>query len=220
MLLLRGESVLMRAWALLVGLVVLGGAAAHAAPVLVDTVLAQVGSAPVMLSDVALARALGVLGLAPAPGPITEAELSSYLDTQLAVREANQIGIEVSAADVDRAWESAGGAVLATRLEAAGIDPAWARRLIASDLQVKRFMDLRFRAFAFVTEFDVDEALGPGSHDEAARERARDRLRAEMVAKAFAAWIEDARRRVEVRRVSGVTAPWLAPFTIGPPVGK
>ena len=173
-----------------------------------------------MLSDLALARALGVLGLEPAPGPITDAELARYLDSQLASREANQVGIEVSAADVDRAWETAGGAALATRLEAAGIDPAWARRLIASDLKVKQFMDLRFRAFAFVTEFDVDEALGPGSHDEAARERTRDRLRAEKVRKAFAAWLEDARRRVEIRRVPGVTGPWPAPFTIGPPGGK
>src|SRR5262249_20570952 len=81
--------------ALLVSLVVLDSGAAHAAPVLVDTVLAEVGSAPVMLSDVSLARALGLLGLEPGPGPITDADLARYLDTQLAVREANQVGIEV-----------------------------------------------------------------------------------------------------------------------------
>ena len=166
---------------------------------------------PVMLSDVALARALGVLGLEPSAGPITDAELARYLDAQLAVREATQLDIEVPAADVDRAWESAGGAVLAARLEAVGIDPAWARRLLEADLRVERFIDLRFRAFAFVTDFDVDEALGPGSHDEATRARTRDRLRADMVARAFAAWKTDARQRVPIRRVPGVTGPWPRP---------
>jgi hypothetical protein len=207
----------MRAWALLTGLALLAiGAPSHAADArLVDMVLAEVGSSPVMLSDVALARALGVLGLEPSSGPITEADLAQFLDAQLAVREANQVAIEVSGAEVERAWEKAGGATLRARLEAAGIDPAWARRLIEADLKVDRFVDLRFRAFAFVTEFDVDEALGPGSHDEATRVRARDRLRAEMTARAYAAWKEDARKRVTIRPVPGVTGPWPAPFSLG-----
>jgi hypothetical protein len=96
------------------------------------------------------------------------------------------------------------------------VDPAWARRLLESNLRVERFIDLRFRDFAFVTDFDVDEALGPGVHDEAARTRARDRLRAEMVARAFAAWKEDARQRTPIRRIPGVTGPWPAPFSLGP----
>lgn len=183
---------------------------------LMDAVLAEIGSRPVTLSDVALARALGVLGLEPSPGPITDADLASYLDAQLAVREATQLDIEVPAADVDRAWEKAGGAALAARLAAAGISPAWARRLLEADLRVERFVDLRFRAFAFVTEFDVDEALGPGSHDEATRARTRDRLRADMVARAFVTWKEDARHRIAIRRVPGVTGPWPPPFSLGP----
>jgi hypothetical protein len=213
----------MRAWAALVGLVLLAiGRASGAAPVrLVDTVLAEIASSPVTLSDVALARALGVLGLEPSSGPITDAEVAHFLDAQLAVREATQLGIEISAADADRAWQAAGGAALGTRLEAVGIDPAWARRLLEADLKVERFIDLRFRAFAFVTEFDVDEALGPGSHDEAARTRTRERLRADMVLRAFTAWTEDARQRVAVRRVPGVAGPWPAPFSLGPPsVGR
>ena len=188
---------------------------------LMDSVLAEVGSRPVMLSDVALARALGVLGLEPSDGPITDAELARYLDAQLSVREATQLAVEVSAADVDRAWALAGGAALAARLEAVGIEPAWARRLVEADLRVDRFVDLRFRAFAFVTEFDVDEALGPGSHDEATRARTRDRLRAAQIAQAFAAWQEDVRPRVSFRRLPGVTGPWPAPFSLGPgPGGK
>jgi hypothetical protein len=184
---------------------------------LVDVVLAEIASSPVMLSDVALARALGVLGLEPSSGPITDTELSQFLDVELAAREATQLGIEVSAADLDRAWQAAGGATLGTRLEAAGIDPAWARRLLESDLRVERFIDLRFRAFAFVTDFDVDEALGPGAHDEAERARTRERLRADRAAQAFAAWEKDARQRVPIRRVPGVTGPWPAPFSLQMP---
>ncbi|HXJ80763.1 MAG TPA: hypothetical protein VMS64_19060 [Candidatus Methylomirabilis sp.] len=212
----------MRVRIVLAGLVLLATVAASSAapPPPVDMVLAEIASAPVTLSDVALARALGVLGLDPSPGPITDADLTRYLDAQLATREATQLAIEVAPADVDRAWETAGGAALGDRLGAVGVDPAWARRLIAADLKMKRFVDLRFRAFAFVTDFDIDEALGPGSHDEAARARTRERLRAEMVDRAFAAWTEDARRRVTVRRVPGMTGPWPAPFTIGPPAGK
>jgi hypothetical protein len=188
---------------------------------LMDSVLAEVGSRPVMLSDVALARALGVLGLEPSAGRITDAELERYLEAQLALREATQLAVEVSSADVDRAWELAGGAALAARLEAVGIEPAWARRLLEADLRVERFVDVRFRAFAFVTEFDVDEALGPGSHDEATRARTRDRLRAAKVAESFAAWKEDVRQRISIRQLPGVTGPWPAPFSLGPgPGGK
>ena len=197
----------MRWWCAALALLATAGVSDAADVRLMDAVLAEVGSRPVTLSDVALARALGVLGLEPSAGPITDAELERYLDAQLAVREAAQLAIEVSAADVDRAWELAGGAALAARLEAVGIEPAWARRLLEADLRVDRFVDLRFRAFAFVTEFDVDEALGPGSHDEATRARTRDRLRADKVARAFAAWKEDARQRVPIRRAPGRDRP-------------
>jgi hypothetical protein len=209
----------MRAWVALAGAALLAIAAASQAADarLVDVVLAEVASSPVMLSDVALARALGVLGLQPSAGPITEAEVAHFLDVQLAAREAAQLGIEVAGADIDRAWQAAGGAALGARLEAVGIDPAWARRVLETDLRVERFIDLRFRAFAFVTDFDVDEALGPGAHDEAARARTRERLRAEMVARAFAAWEEDVRRRVSVRTIPGVTGPWPVPFLLQMP---
>lgn len=184
---------------------------------LVDTVVADVAGRAVMLSDVALARALGVLGLEPSTAPITDAELAKYLDAQLAVREATQLAIEVTAADVDQAWEQAGGATLAARLARAGIAPAWARRLLEEDRRVDRFVELRFRSFAFVTDFDVDEALGPGQHDEATRTRTRARLRDEMIAKAFAAWQGDARQRIPIHRVPDVTGPWPPPFTLERP---
>jgi len=206
----------MRAWWAAVLLLALADVGQAAEARLVDTVVAEVAARPITLSEVALARALGVLGLEPSTGPITDADVAKYLDAQLAIREATQLSIEVPVADVDRAWEQAGGAALATRLARVGIDPAWARRLLEDDLRVDRFVDLRFRAFAFVTDFDVDEALGPGAHDEATRARTRDRLRADMIAKAFTSWQEDARQRIPLRRVPGVTGPWPAPFALGP----
>jgi hypothetical protein len=186
----------------------------------IDEVVAEVASRPVTLSEITLARALGVLGMQPASGPITDAELAKYLDAQLAARESVQLAIEVTPAELDRAWEQAGGAALASRLTAAGIDPAWARRLIEADLRVQRFVDLRFRAFAFVTDFDVDEALGPGTHDEATRARTRERLRADVVARSFTAWQEEARQRMPIGRIPGVTGPWPAPFTLDAGSGR
>lgn len=208
----------MRAWWALLCVALLGIAeVAPAALRLVDVVVAEIESSPVTLSDVTLARALGVLGLAAADGPVTEADLTRLLDAQLALREATHLAIAVPPADVDRAWEAAGGAALAARLEAAAIDPAWARRLIEADLRYERFIDLRFRAFAFVTDLDIDDALGPGTHDEATRANTRKRLEAEVVARAMTSWIEDARQRVAVRRVPGATGPWPAPFSLAPP---
>ena len=201
--------------------VILGGAPGAALAMearLADAVLAEIGSSPVMLSDVALARALGTFGLEPSAGPVTEVELAHYLDAQLAAREAAQIGVDVPAADVDREWQAAGGAALTSRLAAAGIDAAWARRLVEDNLRVEHFVDRRFRAFAFVSEFDVDAALGAGDHDEAARARTRDRLREEMVARALADWTKDARQRSALRRI-GPPGPWPAPFSLDPRSG-
>jgi hypothetical protein len=207
----------MRAWRLVLCLALLGAVGlAPASARLVDLVLAEIESSPVTLSDVTLARGLGVLGLAPADGPVTESDLTRFLDAQLALREATHLAIVVPPADVDRAWEAAGGAALAARLEAAAIAPAWVRRLIEADLRYERFIDLRFRAFAFVTDLDVDEALGPKTHDEATRARTRKRLEAEVVARAMTSWIEDARQRVSIRRVAGASAPWPAPFSLAP----
>jgi hypothetical protein len=204
----------MRAWLVALLLLATAGAAGAADLRVIDEVLAEVASRPVTLSEVTLARALGVFGLERSAGPITDADLAKYLDAQLAVRESVQLDVDVSAADLDAAWDRAGGAALAARLTAAGVDPAWARRLIEADRRVQRFVDLRFRAFAFVTDFDIDEALGPGAHDEATRARTREKLRADMVIRAFTAWQEEARQRVPIGRIPGVAGPWPAPFSL------
>jgi hypothetical protein len=177
-----------------------------------DATLAVVADSLVSLSDVTLARALGLFGLERSEGPITEAEVERYLDGQLAVREAVQLDIDVPDAEVERAWAAAGGATLAPRLQALGIDPAWARRLVEADLRGRRLLDLRVRSFVFVTEADVDDALGTGPRDEATRARTRARLEAEAAARSQAEWREDARDRIPVRRIPAGPGPWPAPF--------
>jgi len=167
----------------------------------VDAVLAEVGGTLVTASDLALARALGLSGLLPSAGSIPDAEVERYLDAQLLSIEAARLAIEVSAEDVERAWQAALGRAPAGWLEEAGIEPEWGRRLVEADLRRRRFVELRFRAFAFVTESEVSAALGPGPHDEETRRRVRERLEAEKVASELETWREEARRRTGVRRL-------------------
>ena len=192
-----------------------GPAAAESARV-VDTAIASTRGALVTLSDVTLARALGLFGLTPSAGPVTRSEVDRYLDARLAVREAEQLAVTVPAEESARAWESAGGAALAARLEATGIDLAWARGMIEDELKVRRFVELRFQAFAFVTEPEVDEALGPGTHDETARHATRERLRDERAARALAEWTTETRNRAHIRLLDPSGGPWPAPFALGP----
>jgi hypothetical protein len=182
----------------------------------VDAAIASARGALVTLSDVTLARALGLFGLTPSPGPVTRAEVDRYLDARLAVREAEQLAVAVSPEESAEAWTAAGGDTLATRLEAAGIDTAWARGMIEEEIKVKRFIALRFEAFAFVAEPEVDEALGPGAHDDAARRAARDRLRDERAARALAEWTTEARNRARIRVLDPSGGPWPAPFALEP----
>ncbi|MET0851470.1 MAG: hypothetical protein ABW020_10110 [Candidatus Rokuibacteriota bacterium] len=197
-------------------LALLAGSATAQSGRVVDTAIASTRGALVTLSDVTLARALGLFGLTPSAGPVTRAEVDRYLDARLAVREAEQVAVAVPAEESARAWEAAGGAALTARLEAAGINAAWARAMIEDDLKVRRFVELRFQAFAFVTEPEVDEALGQGPHDEAARRAARERLRDERAARALAEWTTEARGRTRIRVLDASGGPWPAPFALAP----
>lgn len=170
-----------------------------------DRVVAQVDQTVVTASEVALARALGLFRLTPAPGPLTTPEVDRYIDGRLLVQEAARIGVEVTEADRAEAWAAAegragGDAALAAWLAAADVDPAWARRLVEEDLLRRRFITLRFRALAFVSEADVSAALGPGRHSEAAREATRTRLEEESARRRLAAWLAETRARAAIRR--------------------
>ena len=133
--------------------------------------LAQVDSRTIAASDVALARALGVFGLAPSSSPITRAEVDRFVEVLLILAEAGRIGIEVEPAALDVAWAAvatrAGGEAALTRwLEENAIDRDWARRLVGEDIVKSKFLDARFAAFVFPDEETVTRELGPGQHDE------------------------------------------------------
>jgi hypothetical protein len=201
-------------------LALLAPAPAPAVPVLVDTVVATVGAATVTAGDVALARALGLFGFTPGTGPIGAAEIERSIRARHLVDEAERLDVVVDEAQVEAAWRSladrrGGSAALAGWLAANAVEPAWARRLLRDHLRHDRFVDLRFRAFVFVLEEDITAALGPGEHAPAARERARERLRAEIAERGLAEWLEEAAQRVPIRRLlspgDAVPLPWPTP---------
>lgn len=185
---------------------------APASPVLVDAVVATVGATTVTAGDVALARALGLFGFTPAARPIEAADVERLVQAHLVLDEAERLDIGVDEAEVQTAWRVladrwGGEAALVDWLTANAVEPAWARRLLHEHLRHDRFVELRFRAFVFVLEEDVTAALGPGEHAPAARERARERLRAEIAERRLAEWREEAAGRVPVQRLLPPGAP-------------
>jgi hypothetical protein len=190
------------------------GAAPPVAAEFLDAVLAEVGTEVVTASDVALTRALGAADLAPGVGPITAEEVSRVVDARLMVREAVSLDIAASNAAREEAWRAAGLADAAPgaggRLARLGVSREWARQVLADELRRRRFIDVRFRSFAFVSEFDVDDALGPGAHPAETREATRRRLLEAEVAAGIAEWLREARERAGVRLIR---APVPLPFT-------
>ncbi len=74
-----------------------------AAPLL-DVLLAVVEGRTVAASDIALARALGVLGFSPSPSAITRQEIERFVDVVVILDEAGRIGIIAEPEQTERAW--------------------------------------------------------------------------------------------------------------------
>lgn len=181
------------------------GPAASGAPV--DAVLAEVDGTLVAASDVALSRAFGLFGFTPSAAPILAPEVERFVDILLELQEADRLRIEVPAAERDAAWadlaERRGGpGALAAWLDGLGIDMAWPRRLLESHLVHRRFLAVRFRAFTFVTEAEVADALGPGAHSPEARERARTDLAERAAEQSRASWRLAARAQARIVRTA------------------
>jgi hypothetical protein len=183
-----------------------------------DTLLAQVDSRTISASDVALARALGVFGFAPSSAPIVRADIDRYVDVLLILSEAAKIGIEAEPAAIDAGWAGiavrvGGEAALTQWLEDKAIDRDWARRLVEEDVVRSKFLDARFAAFIFPDEEAVNRALGPGPHEESARERVRERLVRQAAVEAEAKWLVDARRRASIKVLLADGGSAAPPFT-------
>ena len=168
-----------------------------------DRLVAQVDGTVVTATDVALGRALGLFGLTPAADPLSLEEVQRYIDGQLLVREAGRIDVGVTPADDAEAWtavtQRAGGEEALRRwLTTADVDPEWAHQLVAADIRMRRFVELRFRGLAFISETDLAAALGPGPHDEGAREAMRARLEGEAANRRLVEWLMEARTRASI----------------------
>jgi hypothetical protein len=177
----------------------------HSSPgTFLDAFLAAVDGTGITASDIALARALSLLGFHPSDQPIAMADVERAVDAGLIEREAAGVGIRPTPEEAEEAWRAAaervGGMVSLTGwLATAGIDEAWARRMVQVDLRWRRFIDLRFRAFVFVSEADLAKALGPGPHPVELRERTRKALETEAANRELAGWLAEERKRVAVR---------------------
>ena len=75
-----------------------------------------------------------------------------------------------------------------------------------------RFFEARFSGFVFVGDEEVTRVLGPGTHDEAARERTREQITRETAEKAQAEWLLAARRRANIRILLPDGRPVATPF--------
>jgi hypothetical protein len=171
-----------------------------------DAVLAELGGGTVTASDIGLARALRLFGFHPSDGPIQMADIQRLVDVRLVEVEAVHLGIAEADPGNDTAWEEAtarlgGPSALRAWLLAAGIDPTWARRLVGEDYRWRRFIDLRFRAFVFVSEEEVTQALGPGPHTAEARQRRRESLLTAAVDRSLAEWLAQARAGASIRLI-------------------
>jgi hypothetical protein len=182
-------------------------ASAHAAE-FVDALLAEVAHHAITAGDVALARGLGLFGLTPSEAPIGGPDVERLVRVQVALDAAERLAITPTAVEIEDAWRAAaaragGEEAVAAWLDDHAIERTWARTAVEQDLVWRRFIDLRFAAFVFVTDDEVTAALGPGSHPAEARARTRAALRAAEAQRRLDAWLEESLADTAVRRVLG-----------------
>ncbi|HUF93695.1 MAG TPA: hypothetical protein VMR23_15070 [Candidatus Limnocylindria bacterium] len=188
--------------------------AAGAEAVFVDAAVGVVDGSVVTAGDIALARALGLVGFTPSAVPIDAAAVERMIRAHLIVAEARLLDIGPAPGEEEAAWQAAaarvgGMAALQRWLAIVALEPAAARALVGVDLRWRRFIDVRFRAFAFVTPEEVAAALGPGPHDAEAEERARARLAAAQAERELKAWLRQRAQQADahVLLTDGVTVP-------------
>jgi hypothetical protein len=192
----------------------------QAAEVLLDAALAEVNGTFIAASDVALARALSLFGERPTSLPILRPEVEGMVTAALIEQEARQLRTGGTPEDVEQAWQEAaarvgGPAALEQWMLELGLDPSTVRQMVQADLRWRRYIDLRFRAFVFVTDEDMAKALGPGEHSPEARQAAAERLRREATDRDIAEWVTEARQRGTIR-LADIPAGGM-PLPFGPP---
>jgi hypothetical protein len=222
----RNRPRILRAFFGLTLALVLGVASpGQTADTFLDAVLAGVNGTIVAASDVAIARALSLFGAEPSGAPIRKADAEKLVDSRLIEQEAVQLAIGGTPQDLEEAWqaaaERAGGLPrLQAWMDQIGVAEAWVKTMVEADLRWRRFIDLRFRSFVFISDAEVTQVLGPGSQSAEVREKTREKLRAEAVSRDVAEWLAEARKRASIQYAepgeSGVPLPFPMPPTNRP----
>jgi hypothetical protein len=154
------------------------------------------------------------------------AEIIRELEDQWIVRgEATAADYpEPSTEDVDRAYSQLerqfpSPAEFKRRCTTAGLSEAGARRLLAQQLYLSRFLDFRFRPAAQVTDAQVEEyynnefaaPLKKGGHAVPALEDVDDTIREVLVQRAIndraTTWLDDTRGRLQIDVISPEARP-------------
>lgn len=192
----------------------------QAAEKFLDAALASANGRMIAASDVTIARALSLFGARPSDAPIRKPDTETLVDARLIEQEAIQLAIGGAPQEVDEAWrataERVGGMpALQAWVEQAGLTETWVRTLVGEDLHWRRFIDLRFRSFVFVSEDEVTQALGQGEHSPEVRERTRERLQTDATNRDVETWLVEARKRATVRYAElgegGIPVPFPMP---------
>jgi len=199
--------------------------AGHAAATFLDAVLAEVNGRTLTASDAGIARAFSLFGMRPSNEPILREDVDRMIDGLLVDQEAAQLVIGEDEEALEVAWRAAAARIggmeaLVRWLDEVALDSTWARGMVRREVRCRRFLDLRFRPFVFVSEEELAAALGPGSHAAEARERTRETLREAAVARELTAWLLDARRRATIRYADGRPGGAPLPFHMPPTVER
>ena len=194
--------------------------AGQGADMFLDAVLASVDGGIVSASDVAIARALSLFGARPSDAPIRQEDAEQLVDSRLIAQEAIQLAIGGTQQEEEEAWRAAAERVggmpgLRAWMDRNGLAETWIKKMVEADLRWRRFIDLRFRSFVFISDADLTQALGSGTPSAQDREQARERLRADAISRDVAEWLTEARKRASVRYAElserGIPLPFPMP---------
>lgn len=200
----------MRALALFVALVTCSTAPAGGQELL-DRTLALVGGAPITLTDVRAALALGLVA-ADGPGDPVVTATARLIDRELILREVQRYAPPAPAPQaVDQRLAdiriSLGGAeALARLLDRWGVTALRLESWIRDDLRMQAYLAQRFASASNPSDAEISAAYARGREEFEARrltfEEAmpivRERLAASRRSELVADWLSDLRRRTDV----------------------
>ncbi|MGE3842482.1 MAG: hypothetical protein AB7I50_12925 [Vicinamibacterales bacterium] len=170
-----------------------------AAPI--DALLATVGTHVIMLSDVRMAQALGLV-----EGADLRAILARLVDRSLMLAEVERFQPPQPASTrVAAAFETLrariGAEAFAAALRTNGFDEPYIHSFVMDTLRLEAYLSQRFGALADPSEEEVDAAMAArptGESDDVLRARVRDQLRAARFSALVSQWVAELRTRNDV----------------------